>query len=73
MVSSTCIKVASDRPIVVSTRLGGVNDAWVLMVNPLQILAPQALGRANQRWAVLPAPTLLSWIKRAIISSASCN
>ncbi|KWV86344.1 hypothetical protein PFLmoz3_04036 [Pseudomonas fluorescens] len=31
VVSSTCIKVASDRPIVAINRLGGVNEALLLI------------------------------------------
>lgn len=36
VVSSTCIKVASDRPMVLSNRLGGVKEALLLIVNPMK-------------------------------------
>ena len=36
VVSSTCMKVASDRPMVLSSRLGGVKDALLLIANPLK-------------------------------------
>jgi len=36
VVSSTCMKVANDSPMVLSSRLGGVKDALLLMVNPLK-------------------------------------
>jgi hypothetical protein len=36
-VSSTCMKVASDRPMVLSSRLGGVKEALLLIANPLEL------------------------------------
>ncbi len=42
VVSSTCMNVASDSPMVASTRLGGVNDALLLIVSPLKALPLQA-------------------------------
>ncbi|MNS33366.1 hypothetical protein D3C72_654780 [compost metagenome] len=36
VVSSTCMNVASDRPMVLSNRLGGVKEALLLIVNPMK-------------------------------------
>jgi hypothetical protein len=37
VVSSTCMNVASDRPMVLSTRLGGEKEALWLIANPLEL------------------------------------
>src|SRR5476651_1319789 len=68
VVSSTCMKVANDRPMVLSNRLGGVKDAFELIANPWKRGrcrdARVAAGLATQRCAVFVAVALFSWIRR---------
>src|SRR5471032_1320635 len=77
VVSSTCMKVANDRPMVLSSRLGGVKDAFELIANPWKRGrcrdAQVAAGLATQRCAVFVAVALFSWIRRVISASASAS
>ncbi|SEK36911.1 hypothetical protein SAMN05216604_102289 [Pseudomonas agarici] len=78
VVSSTCIKVASDKPMVLSSKLGGVKEAFEFIANPLEQgwhrdQQARERGSATQRCEVLLAAALFSLISRVITASASAS